>query len=77
MSGAVVEPTGMDVRIKFGDPVDRRRRRGGPRKSCMDNSKEWTGQSMSSLLPVAEDRRQWGAVTVEASVGVPQRVLID
>ena len=51
--------------------VDERRRRGRPRKSW----KEWTGQSKSSLLRVAEDRRRWAAITAEASVGVPQRRL--
>jgi hypothetical protein len=55
--------------------VDGKRRRGRPRKSWRDNIKEWTGQSMSSLLRVAEDRRRWAAVTAEASVGVPQRRL--
>ena len=44
---------------------------GRPRKSWKDNIKEWTIQSMSSLLRVAEDRRRWAAVTQEASVGVP------
>ena len=37
--------------------------------------KEWTGQSMSSLLRVAEGRRRWAAITAETSVGVPQRSL--
>ena len=36
--------------------MDGRRRRGRPRKSWNDNIKEWTGQSMSSLLRVAKDR---------------------
>ena len=50
--------------------VDGRRHRGRPRKSWKENIKEWTGQSMSSLLRVAEDRRRWAAITAEASVGV-------
>ena len=46
-----------------------------PRKSWKDKIKEWTAQSMSSLLRVAEDRRRWVAITAEASVGTPQRRL--
>ena len=62
--------------------MDGRRRRGKPGKSWKDNIKEWTGQLMSSLLRVAEDRRRWAAITVEAPVGYPNdawasRVLID
>ena len=49
--------------------VDGRRRRSRKRKSWKDNIKEWAGQSMSSLLRVAEDRRRWAAITAEASVG--------
>ena len=44
-------------------------------KSWKDNIKEWTDQSMSSLLCLAEDRRRCATITVEASVGVPQRCL--
>ena len=55
--------------------VDGRRRRGGPRESWNDNIREWMGQSMSSLLRLAGDRRRWAAITTEASVGVPQRRL--
>ena len=36
--------------------VDGSRRRARPRKSWKDNIKEWTGQSMSSLLRIADDR---------------------
>ena len=62
--------------------MDGRRRRGRPRKSWKDNIEEWTGQSMSSLLYVAADRRRWATITAEASVGYPNdawasRVLID
>ena len=32
-------------------------------------------QSMSSLLPVAEDRRRWATITAETSVGIPQQRL--
>jgi len=49
------------------------RRRGRPRKLWKDNIEEWTGQSMSSLLRVAEDRDRWATIAAEASVGVPQR----
>ena len=55
--------------------MDGSRRRGRPRKSWKDNIKEWTGQSKSSLLCVAEDRRRWAATAAEASVGVPERRL--
>ena len=41
----------------------------------VDRTREWTGQSMSSLLRVVEDRRRWVAITAEASVLVPQRRL--
>ena len=50
-------------------------RRGRPRKSWKNNIKEWTGQSMSSLLCVAEDGRRWATIIEEVSVGVPQRLL--
>ena len=48
----VVDPT-----IILQGSVDGRRHRDRPCKSWKDNIKEWTGQSMSSLLRVAEDRR--------------------
>ena len=63
------------LKIILQDSVDGRRRRGRSRKSWKDNIKEWTGQSMSRLLGVAEDRRRWAAITAEASVRVPQRRL--
>ena len=49
--------------------VDGRRRRSRPRKSWKDSIVEWTGQPMSSLLRVPEDRRRWAAITAESSVG--------
>ena len=55
--------------------VDERRRKGRPRKSWKDYIKECTGQSTSSLVRVAEDKRQWAAIIAEASVGVTQRRL--
>ena len=55
--------------------VERRRRRGRPRKSRKDNIKEWTGQSMSSLLRIAEDMRRCVATTAEASVRHQRRRL--
>ena len=54
--------------------VDGCYRGGRPRKS-LDNIKEETGQSMSSLLRIADDRSRWAAITADASVGVPQRRL--
>ena len=44
------------------------RRRGRPRKS-------WTGQSVLSLLRIADDRGRWTVITTDASVGVPKRCL--
>ena len=46
-----------------------------PRKSWKDNINEWTFQSMSSLLRIADkdDRSKWAIIVAEASVGVPQR----
>ena len=38
--------------------VDGRRRKGRPRKSWKDNINDLTGQSMPSLLRVAEDKRR-------------------
>ena len=40
-----------------------------------DKIKEWTGQSLPSLLRIAHDRRRWAAITAEASVGVLERRL--
>ena len=51
--------------------VDGSRRTGRPRKSQKDNIKEWTGQSMSSLLRIADDRGRWAVIAAVASVGVP------
>ena len=34
------------------------------------NIKEWTDQSMSSLLRIADDTSRWAAITAEACVGV-------
>ena len=31
--------------------------------------KKWTGQSLSLLMRIADDRSQWATVTAEASVG--------
>ena len=42
--------------IMLQGTVDGWRRRGRPRKSWKDNIKQWTGQSMSSLLCIADDR---------------------
>ena len=48
--------------------VDCSHRRGRPRKSRKDNVKEWTGQSMSSLLRIADDSGRWAVVAADASV---------
>ena len=37
------------------------------------NTKEWTGQSMSSLLLIADGRSRWAVIAADASVGVTQR----
>ena len=55
--------------------MDGSRRRGRPHKSWKDNIKEWTGQSMSSLLRIADDRGRWAVIAADVSVGVPQRGL--
>ena len=47
------------------------RRRGKPRKSWNDNIKEWTGRSMSSLLPIADDKGRCAGIAADASVRVP------
>ena len=51
--------------------VDGNRRRGRLRKLWMDNIKEWTGQSMSSLMRIADDRGRFAVIAAAASVGVP------
>ena len=37
-----------------------------------DNIKEWTGQSMSSLLCIANYRDRWAVMVAVGSVGVPK-----
>ena len=59
-------------KIMLQGTVDGGRRSGKPRKSWKDNIKEWTGQSMSSLLCIVDDKGRWAVIT---SVGVPQRRL--
>ena len=46
-------------------------RRGRPRKSRKVNIKVLTGQSMSPLLRIADDRGRWAIIAADASVGVP------
>ena len=41
----------------------------GSRRRGRDNIKQWTGQSLSSLLCIADDSSRWATITVEASVG--------
>ena len=48
--------------------VDGSRHRGRLRKSWKDNVTKWTGQLMSSLLHIADDRSRWAAIIAEASV---------
>ena len=50
-------------------------RRGKPRKLWKANIKVWTGQSMSLLLRITNDRGRWAVITADASVGVPERRL--
>ena len=40
-----------------------------------EQRKKWTGQSIASLLRIADDRSRWAVNTAEASVGVSQRRL--
>ena len=53
--------------------VDGSRLRGRPRKSWRDNIKEWTGQSMSPLLRMADDRIRWATITAKASIWLPPK----
>ena len=55
--------------------VDGSRCRVMPHKSWRDNIKEWTGQLLLSLLCITDDRSQWDAIAVEASVRVPRQHL--
>ena len=36
----------------------------------MEGQQEWTGQSMSSLLHIADDRDRWAVIAADAYVGV-------
>ena len=65
----------MLLKILLQGTVDARRHRGRPRKSWKNNIKEWTGELMSSLLRIVDDRNRWAAMTADASVGVSQRRL--
>ena len=61
-------------KIVLQGTVDSSRRRGRPRprKSWKYNINEWTGQSMSSVLRIADNRGRWRVATTDASVGVPR-----
>jgi hypothetical protein len=48
-------------------------RRGGQRKTWIDNIKEWTGLSVSTLLLVAERRDQWRTLCGDTSALTPLR----
>jgi len=39
--------------------VDGGRRRGGQRKTWLDNIKEWTGRDISTLMRITEDSQAW------------------
>ena len=60
MSGFVTSPK---TEVGWHETVDG----GRPCKSRKDNSKEWTGQPLSSVLHIADDSSRW------ASVGGPRR----
>ena len=64
-------PSRYTSQIILHGTVDGSLRRGGLHKSWRDNIKEWTGQSMLSLLCIA-DRNRWVTSAAEASVGVPK-----
>ena len=48
-------------KIMLQETVDGSRRIGTPRKTWKDNIKGWVGQSMPSLLCIADDRSRWAA----------------
>ena len=45
--------------------------RGRPRKLWKDNIRKWTGQSMLSLLHIADDSGRRAVIAADPSVGVP------
>ena len=52
--------------------VDGSRHSGRPRKSWKDNMMTTSaGQSLSSLLCIADDRVRWAVIAADTSVGVP------
>ena len=56
--------------------VDDSCRRGRPRKSWKIKIKEWTGQSMSSLLCIVDDGGRWAVIAAEGiCLSIPQRHL--
>ena len=62
-------------KITLQGPVGGSLRRVRSRKSWNDGIKEWTGQSISSLLRIANDRGRWTVIAEDAFVGAPQRCL--
>ena len=68
-------PSRCVAKIIQQEPGDSSRRRGRPRKSWRDNIKEWTSQSLSSLLRIADERSRWATTTEQPYVGVPQQRL--
>ena len=58
-------------KIMLHGTADGSRRRRRPRKSWRDSIKEWTGQSLSSLLRIVDERIRLATITAVASVRVP------
>ena len=48
--------------------VERRRRRGRPRKQYMDNIKQWTPLTTPQCVRAAEDRSRWKQLVSQAMV---------
>ena len=64
-------PSRYATKIILQGTVDDSRRTGRQQKSWKDNIKEWTGQSLSLLLRIADDRSRWAIIAAQTSVGVP------
>jgi hypothetical protein len=57
----------IDVKTILQGAVNGSRKRGGQRKAWIDNIKEWTSQSVSTLLRDTDRREQWSTVCDDAS----------
>ena len=53
--------------------VEGSRRQGRPRKSWMENVKEWTNQTMPELLAAAPQRKKWHQMAAAAALLPPPR----